>query len=323
MGGRGILLAISLILVSTVPAAAEVALSGTFAATKSCPAFQSFRKNTNPGDVMVEPGKSYPVLAKNNDAASHIRVRISGAAPEERWVAVDCGTLSGDAAAAGVASAGFQTVLALSWQPAFCEGHSDKAECANQTPERYDASHLTLHGLWPQPRRLAYCGVTPALRQADSNHDWESLPEPELSPATYKLLQRNMPGTQSVLERHEWIKHGTCYDHATADTYFSEAMLLADAVNASPVQALLASRRGHEVTMAEIKAAFDQAFGTGAGDRVRLACIDDGGRQLISELTIGLVGRPTPGRTIAELILASAPTDAGCPKGIVDQVGLQ
>ena len=345
MVGRGFAVMVALLLLtdSNSPAMAEVALSGSLTATKSCPAFQSFRKSTNPGAIMIEPGKSYPVIAKNADQASHIRVRIGGATPEERWVAIDCGTLSGNAAAAvsgasassnaaapampakisAGSGAGFQTVLSLSWQAAFCEGHPDKAECGNQTPDRYDATHLTLHGLWPQPRRTAFCGVDGRLRQADENHDWQGLPEPEISAATLAHLQQDMPGTQSLLERHEWIKHGTCYDHASADTYFSEAMLLADAVNGSPVQALLASRRGQEVTMVEIKAAFDQAFGPGAGDRVRMACVDDGSRRLVSELTIGLNGRPSAGHGIAELMLAGRPTDPGCPKGIVDPVGLQ
>ena len=102
----------------------------------------------------------------------------------------------------------------------------------------------------------------------------------------------------------------------------SELRLLA-AINASPVRDLLARNIGREVSASEIRAQFDKAFGPGAGERVRLACRDDGRRRLISELTIGLRGDPSGGTPVADLILASGPTGLGCPGGIVDPVGLQ
>jgi len=77
------------------------------------------------------------------------------------------------------------------------------------------------------------------------------------------------------------------------------------------------------VSVAEIRARFDQAFGPGAGERVRVACRDDGGRRLIAELTIGLRGYISSGIPVADLIRASSPTDPGCPGGVVDAVGLQ
>ena len=40
-------------------------------------------------------------------------------------------------------------------------------------------------------------------------------------------------------------------------------------------------------------------------------------------LTIGLKGDISGGTPVAQLIAASAPTDEGCPGGIVDPVGLQ
>ena len=43
-----------------------------------------------------------------------------------------------------------QYVLAVNWQLAFCETRSRLPECRSQTEDRFDASHFTLHGLWPQ-----------------------------------------------------------------------------------------------------------------------------------------------------------------------------
>jgi hypothetical protein len=75
-------------------ASADVAMSGSFLATKDCPVFQSFGKGTNPGGVKIVQGHSYPLLAKNAPEASHYRIRVEGAEPPERWVSAECGNFS-------------------------------------------------------------------------------------------------------------------------------------------------------------------------------------------------------------------------------------
>jgi ribonuclease T2 len=318
---------------SAYGASADVAVSGSFVAAKDCPAFQSFRKATNPGGVKIVAGHSYPLLAKNAPEASHYRVRIEGAEPPERWVSVDCGSYndqgaSGDlqnSRAGSESSAGrpAEVVLSVGWEPSFCEGHTDKAECADQTLDHFDATHFTLHGLWPQPRRREYCNVSQALIDTDRKHDWQALPEVDLDAATRARLVIAMPGTQSFLDRHEWIRHGTCYARGDAETYFREALSLLDEVNGSAVQALFAANIGQEITVGAVRGAFDVAFGSGAGDRVRLSCKRDGSRRLITEITIGLVAKPGDSDKLADLIKASTATDPGCPSGIIDPVGFQ
>jgi ribonuclease T2 len=132
-----------------------------------------------------------------------------------------------------------------------------------------------------------------------------------------------MPGTQSLLERHEWIKHGSCYPGADAETYFQDAVRLMSTVNTSSVQGFVAANVGKTIQSADLRAKFDEAFGKGAGDRVRVACKPDGNRQLITEITLGLKGNISAGTSVADLIAASSPTDAGCPAGVIDAVGLQ
>jgi ribonuclease T2 len=111
-----------------------------------------------------------------------------------------------------------------------------------------------------------------------------------------------MPGTQSFLERHEWVDTH-CYG-GDAETYFREALSFVDAVNSSAVQALFAANVGREITVAAVKGAFDTTFGVGAGERVRLACKRDGSRRLITEITIGLGARPDGNNPLADLIKA-------------------
>jgi ribonuclease T2 len=311
----------------------DILADGTFAATKTCPAFLSFRKSTNPGDVNVEAGKSYPVISQNASPPSHYRLRVEGAKPVERWVSIDCGTFAAaagslpagpatasSAPATGTATKPAEYILSLSWEPAFCENHQSKSECAGETAAGFAASHLSLHGLWPRPISKQYCNVDASLLAADKHRDWQALPAVDLSAATKTRLDAAMPGTQSSLERHEWLRHGTCYNGVDADTYFGEALALVDAVNGSPVQALLAANIGKQVTADQVRQAFDQGFGAGAGARVRLACVQQGSRRLLSEITIGLVGRIGGGKTPADLIMASSPTSPGCPAGEVDAV---
>ncbi|CAM5763857.1 ribonuclease T(2) [Labrys miyagiensis] len=323
---------------------ADEPMSGMFTAHQACPAVLSIRKQTNPGEVKLTPEQSYRLLSANKPDPTYYRVEVDGAQPAERWVPVGCGEVKGEGGGV-VAPApsqpsqsapgkqggntpagggrGASYVFAISWQAAFCEGLPGKTECKMQTPDRYDATHFTLHGLWPQPRGNTYCGVPQQDVEADKAHRWEDLPEPELAPATRTALEQAMPGTASFLERHEWTEHGTCFFEKSADAYFRREVALIGQINNSPVQKLFADNIGKEIETSDIRQAFDQGFGDGAGDRVRVACKRDGNRRIIVELTIGLRGDVTDDAPLAGLIAGASPTDPGCKSGIVDPVGLQ
>lgn len=320
--------AAALLLAVVAPVWAESPAEGLFTAEKACPALQSIRKETNPGGVMTAPGARYAIIARNRKTPTHYRIEVPGADPPERWVEAGCGTAAVQAKAAGAAEPvtgqrAASYVLAISWQPAFCEGSPRKRECRSQNPQRFDASHFTLHGLWPQPGTNVYCGVGEAERRAATQGRWGDLPRLTLTPATQSAVERAMPGSQSFLDRYEWVKHGTCYPVREAEAYYRDSFRLLDAINASPVRDLLARNIGRQIRTSEIRARFDEAFGTGAGERVRVACRDDGSRRLIVELTIGLRGDIPGGTPLPDLIRASGPTGPGCPGGVVDPVGLQ
>lgn len=317
-------------------AQAEVKLSGSFVADAACPATQAIRTGKNPGNVGTQTGQNYELLAGNKDEPTHYLIRVPGAEPERRWVKASCGhVVGGNAAQAPAApSAGParpskddggkpEYVFALSWQPAFCETRPGKAECRAQTAASFEATHFTLHGLWPQPNGNFYCGVGRPERADDKPGRWQDLPPVKLEASTRAELDKVMPGTASQLERHEWIKHGTCYGKDAQD-YFADALRLMREVNASPVRALFEKNIGKELTSDQIRAAFDSAFGPGTGQRVRVSCLDDRGRRMIGELTLGLTGPIGPDTSLADLMRAAAPTrNAGCPRGTVDAAGPQ
>lgn len=312
-------------------ARAEVPLDGSFVAGQNCSAFQSIKKRSNP--VPLAAGQSYQIVAGNKEPASHFLIVVPGASPDRRWAPVDCGSRSGGApmgeGSAAAPKSGKQTpsggeptqnVLAASWQPAFCETKPDKVECRTQSADRFDASNFSLHGLWPQPRRLAYCNVDKADIGNDKEGRWDQLPEVSLEPPTRAELEKVMPGTQSQLDRHEWTKHGTCYSQ-TPEEYFTESLALMRALNSSAVRELFASRVGQYLSFDDIRKAFDQSFGDGAGLKVRMQCARDNGKLIISELTIGLTGNITPESSLSDLMAAATPTKSECPGGIVDAVG--
>ncbi len=217
---------------------------------------------------------------------------------------------------------GKRYVLAISWQPAFCETRPGKPECKSQRQAGNRIDKFSLHGLWPQPRRNTYCGVGDAIRDRDKGGNWLALPAPALSPELAKRLARAMPGVASGLERHEWIKHGTCYGKSARE-YFQHSLDLLDAINNSQLGVLFASAIGRALTGDTIRAGFEQTFGPGAGQHMRIACKQDGNRRLIVEITIGLAGDLSLTSDVGALIRAAPATDPGCPGGVVDPVGLQ
>ena len=214
-------------------------------------------------------------------------------------------------------------ILAASWEPAFCAMNQKKAECRNQASDNHDATNFSLHGLWPM--RQEYCDVSDDLKQADRSSDWKDLPAVELSQDVKAKLDKVMPGTQSGLERHEWIKHGTC-TKLSADDYFSTAAGLIAELNASAVRDLFAKNIGKELDAEAIKAAFDQSFGEDANARIKMSCRRVGNVRMISELTIGLSEDALDQQQgneprLAKLIQGAGSTSFGCDRGVVDAAG--
>ena len=308
---------------------AEVKLSGYFIARSECPAYQSFRRKTNPGNVSTNIDQAYDLVAKNKQAATHYRIKMD-AAPKLRWVAVTCGehvvpvdVIATPSIEQPASSALENYILAVSWQPGFCETRPSKPECRSQSKDRFDASNFTLHGLWPQPRNNIYCNVAPQVVATDKDKKWGELAPLVLENKTRTELNKVMPGSQSNLHRHEWIKHGTCYNGEPAEEYYKDSIKLMDALNRSAVRDLFANNIGKEITSTQIREAFDNHFGDGTSDKIKIACKKDGRRRLITEITIALKGNLDE-LTMGDAMLAAAnANNVGCNKGIVDPVGLQ
>lgn len=331
MKRRFVTLALSVLLFIGVASGAwaEVRLDGYFIAAQECGALQSIRKGTNPGDIKTRVDMAYELLGSNKADATHYKIRVKEVPiTEVRWVQTSCGVALSDCgksrpagnsgtASSPAVSSKLRYKLAITWQPAFCQNHQDKDECKTQVAGRYDATNFTLHGLWPQPRKNVYCNVSKEDRKLDKDGRWNELDALPLTAETFKDLSEKMPGVASHLQRHEWIKHGTCYSE-TPEEYFTESIMLLNEINASPVQAFFADNIGNRISVEDIRAKFDEAFGSGAGDKVNVLSRCG----MITELWINLSGDITKDSRLAEL-LENAP-DGRCPDclgGLVDPVG--
>lgn len=211
-------------------------------------------------------------------------------------------------------------IFGVGWHAGFCETRPNLRECRDQTAERLDARQFSLRGLWQI--RKSYCGVPDALKERDKKRKWLDMPELGLDAGLKVELERAMPGTVSGLDRHEWIKHGTCSGDVAAG-YYSRALKLLAALNGSDVRSLFEANIGKPLMQDEIQQAFDTAFGPGAGERVKMRCAKDGDRQVITGLTIGLGATEGAADDLGALITAAGTTKFGCASGIVDEAGLQ
>jgi len=310
-----------------------VPVRGIFTGERSCPAYLSKNKQTNPDNAQIAPGQSYPVFEANkSDHPDWYRIRLSSANPAERWVSVDCGRFQASEPGGGDDGSGpsgdqcditgqaDSYVLALSWQPAFCESKPDKPECQIMDPAAYQARNFTLHGLWPNKKscgtRYGFCGEV--KRQ---EHDFCDYPAVQLNTAAHNALAQVMPSVEagSCLERHEWHKHGTCQTEWSDDQYFELASDLTRQFNEAGIAYFMNRRIGREVRTEDFLSRLAAVLGSGARERVKLGC-EDG---LLVDVEINLPAGIKPGTDLEALIAQAAPKGrSSCAESFrVDPIG--
>ncbi|MDE5070806.1 MAG: hypothetical protein O4806_02555, partial [Trichodesmium sp. St5_bin8] len=147
----------------------------------SCQAYTSIKKKSEP--VTLEPGKVYQVLGQNKKSGDYFSIKVG---KQNKWINKKCGEFNPSGQRAYESKSSYKSessyekrslteknntiancpaqgcarkyVLAISWQPSFCQTRQYIPEWISQTTDRYDANNFTLHGLWPD--KLTYCGVS-------------------------------------------------------------------------------------------------------------------------------------------------------------------
>lgn len=261
----------SLILTASTP------VMGTFEASTSCPAYLSKNKKTNPDKLYTQTGQHYDLVEINkSNNPDWLRINMGIGEHSLRWVSSSCGKAVYDKPSGGCQqSPGLADshVLALSWQPAFCQTYgyeAGKAECLHLPANSWQASHLVLHGLWPNQnacgQNYGYCTTTPQSHHCD-------YPPLSLRDDVAKELRVLMPSYAygSCLERHEWNKHGSC-QILSSDDYFTLAMRLTREAATSPFGMFLHDHVGQQVSRTEVQAKIRETFGNDSVRKVYLGC---------------------------------------------------
>ena len=292
---------------------ASTPASGTFTATQICEAYVSKNKRTNPDQSKLVVNQTYPIFEINKTPnPDWYRVRIDGASPPERWISKQCGTVNiqiGDGGAGGGNGGSGGTchtpgledsyVLALSWQPAFCETHRDKPECHIDDKKSYQARNFTLHGLWPNKSSCGtsygFCGEV-----TTSPGDFCDYPMLSLFTEVRADLEQVMPSAAagSCLQRHEWFKHGTCQMDWSMDEYYEVAVDLTRQFNESGIAYFISRNVGNTVTEAAFINKVDCAHGADAHKHIELKCT---GGNLV-DVYISLPGTFNKGDGLGDLL---------------------
>lgn len=213
-------------------------------------------------------------------------------------------------------------VLALTWQPAFCESNASRPECKTMKGDDYAAGHLTLHGLWPNDKPGSgptYCDVSAETKALDEPQTWCELPKVKLSAETSQSLTPRMPGVQSCLDRHEWTKHGTCVG-VEPDAYFRNTLRLMESIDQLEMSKIIGGSVGKYVNLQQLIGAFEQRFRAGSANALTFLC-DDGG--YLTEIRITVLRTAFGGNLDRkDLYLDGPPPSGTCPATIrIDRAG--
>lgn len=289
---------------------------GTFTATRSCEAFSSFAKRSNPGGAQVAAGTAYTVREINKVDYDWVRVEVPGAQPPLRWVQRECGTPALEErqadrppeGAAGevcsVANKQDSYVLAITWQPGFCEHvkyNGKKPECDAMNSGALAARNLSLHGLWPNRKE---CGTRYGSCSGETF---------ALSKDTIEKIAPWMPNFfyERTFGAYEWNKHGKCQS-LSPDAYFIKAVSAVRVVNDSEVGKIVLGNVGKSFRVSEFFDRVKTRYGDKVASSITLVCTQ---RKYLQEIRVSLPLEFSTDRDLPQMVGNAVPATArevGC-----------
>ena len=301
-------IAVALLAFTTLTASASESANGSFNATKSCEAYSSFAKRTNPGDVKVSAGSSYSVREINKPDYDWLRIQVPGAEPSMRWVQKECGKAELDDKAAshapeGAAGASCSApnqqdsyLLAITWQPGFCEHakyNGKKPECDAMNSGTLEAKTLSLHGLWPNKKE---CGTNYGSCQG---------PQFSLSKDTIEKIAPWMPNFyyERSFGAYEWNKHGKCQS-LPPDDYFIKAVSAVRVVNESEVGKIVLANTGKSIRVSDFFDKVKARYGDKVASTITLVCTQ---HKYLQEIRVSLALDFATDRDLTQLVANARP----------------
>lgn len=315
-----IYIAAALLAFTSLACSASESASGSFAATQSCEAFSSFAKRTNPGDVKISAGTSYTVREINKVDYDWVRIEVPGAQPALRWVQRECGKPAledqqasrlPEGASGAVCSAANQQdsyVLAITWQPGFCEHtkyNGKKPECDAMNGGTLEAKTLSLHGLWPNKKE---CGTQYGSCSGQPF---------ALSKDTIEKIAPWMPNFfyERTFGAYEWNKHGKCQS-LPPDDYFIKAVSAVRVVNESEVGKIVLGNTGKSIRVSDFFDRVKARYGEKVADTITLVCTQ---HKYLQEIRVSLALDFATDRELPQLV-ANAKPAASRAVGCADEI---
>ncbi len=294
--------------------ALAIKVEGTFTAVKACPAYRSFKKGHNPGDIHTIPGRTYDIVEENKFNGPWALVLIPELSDARRWVSKECGTTDitdrqethvenhtppSEVHGCNVANTYDSYVLALSWQAGFCEHYhysGVKPECDNLNSGQISVRNITIHGLWPNKS---------SCKKSYGNCPNAPL---NLTEETISKISPWMPNRyySSDFGNHEWSKHGTCQE-LDDDEYFLLIQRLAEKFDRSPLGDYMRDNIGRKVHVNDMETFLDSHLGEDVTGKIELRCTGNGNR-FIDEFWINLPKKINDSGTLDELVAGAKNT---------------
>jgi ribonuclease T2 len=237
-------------------------------AIHECGAYNNLKHTKNNNDIRLSIGSSYAI---KQDHKNNYLISMDGAYPKQRWVYKSCfdAKITAKGRHRNKENAK-QYILALGWYDGFCAAHKNKKECQQSFFNKKEYGFV-LHGLWPQPKNNQYCGVDNKNIGIDKNKQWHLLPEVKLTEQTKSELSMIMPTVASNLERHEWIKHGSC-SGLDSEIYYKTSILIAKEFMKTPLALYINKQKGKTVNLSDIRKLSDISFGNGSSEKIEMVC---------------------------------------------------
>lgn len=168
-------------------------------------------------------------------------------------------------------------VLAMSWQPAFCEEKASKPECQLSqflSPDSYQANNFTLHGMWPNKnscgQNYGFCGEVKTSAKDFCDYPEVSIVSHNVERELLFVMPSKAAG--SCLDRHEWHKHGTCQS-LDSSKYFHRAVRLLRNFNKSKTASLIRKYINRsDMKKADLLKSLDDSFGKEASKQFVIVC---------------------------------------------------
>jgi ribonuclease T2 len=204
--------------------------------------------------------------------------------------------------------------LVLTWGPSLCKANPGNRGCESGQVAEMGRTWI-LHGLWPQPAENQYCGVPKKVADRARKIHAADMPSVQLQDDVRSTVQ-SMMSDASIMAPHEWYSHGTC-SGVTPDVFFSDAAMLTEQARQA-LDPMFKDAEGDRMSLSDVRDKFDDEYGQGAGERVRLSCRNlTGEGSVVYELHLSLPpvtdlridGDALP---LKDLILKGPPIGPGC-----------